>query len=72
MLRCRNKREKVEKCGRVPSILEPGTLYTPIKVNGTLGSDKLLQRWPYPESSANRNSKTPEYKGDGAPVFWAQ
>jgi len=55
-----------------PSILEPGTLYTPIKVNGTLGSDKLLQRWPYPESSANRNSKTPEYKGDGAPVFWAQ
>ena len=48
-----------------PSILEPGTLYTPIKVNGTLGSDKLLQRWLYPESSANRNSKTPEYKGTG-------
>lgn len=55
-----------------PSLLEPGTLYTPIQVNGTLGNNKVLQRWPYPESSANRNSKTPEYKGDGTPVFWAQ
>lgn len=24
MLRCRNKREKVEKCGRVPQILDKG------------------------------------------------
>ena len=55
-----------------PGLLEPGTLYTPIQVNGTLGSNKVLQRWPYPEASANRNGKTPEYKGDGAPVFWAQ
>ncbi len=55
-----------------PSILEPGTLYTPIQVNGTLGNNKVLQRWPYPESSANRNSKVPDYKGDGTPVFWAQ
>ena len=55
-----------------PSLLEPGTLYTPIQVNGTLGNNKVLQRWPYPESSANRNSKVPEYKGDATPVFWAQ
>lgn len=55
-----------------PSLLEPGTLYTPIQVNGSLGNNKILQRWPYPEASANRNGKTPEYKGDAAPVFWAQ
>lgn len=55
-----------------PSLLEPGTLYTPIQVNGTLGNNKVLQRWPYPESSANRNNKVPEYKGDATPVFWAQ
>ncbi len=55
-----------------PGLLEPGTLYTPIQVNGSLGNNKVLQRWPYPEASANRNGKTPEYKGDGTPVFWAQ
>ena len=55
-----------------PGLLEPGTLYTPIQVNGLLGNNKLLQRWPYPEASANRNSNVPDYKGDGTPVFWAQ
>lgn len=55
-----------------PGLLEPGTLYTPIQVNGTLGNNKVIQRWPYPEASANRNGKTPEYKGDGTPVFWVQ
>lgn len=54
-----------------PSLLEPGTLYTPIKVNTSLGNNTLLQRWPYPESSANRNSNVPSYKGDATPVFWA-
>lgn len=54
-----------------PSLLVPGTLYTPIMYNASLGENKLLQRWPYPESSANRNSNTPEYKGDATPVFWA-
>lgn len=55
-----------------PSALEPGTLYTPVQVNAALGNNKLLQRWPYPEASANRNSKTPAYKGDATPVFWAE
>lgn len=55
-----------------PSLLEPGTLYTPIDVNTSLGNNKLLQRWPYPEASANRNSNVPEYPGDGAPIFWAE
>lgn len=55
-----------------PSLLPAGTLYTPIKYNASLGAGKVLQRWPYPESSANRNEKTPAYKGDAAPVFWAE
>ncbi|MBO5456638.1 MAG: SusD/RagB family nutrient-binding outer membrane lipoprotein [Muribaculaceae bacterium] len=55
-----------------PSLLVPGTLYTPIQCNSSLGTNKLLQRWPYPESSANRNQNTPEYKGDATPVFWAE
>ena len=55
-----------------PSLLEPGTLYTPLYVNAQLGSDKVLQRWPYPESSANRNNKTPSFKGYGTPIFWAE
>lgn len=55
-----------------PQLLEPGTLYTPIEVNANLGQGKLLQRWPYPESSINRNSKVPAYKGDATPIFWAE
>lgn len=55
-----------------PSLLEAGTLYTPIDVNTSLGNNKLLQRWPYPESSSSRNSNVPEYEGDGTPIFWAK
>lgn len=55
-----------------PSLLEPGTLYTPILVNSELGSDKVLQRWPYPNTSSDRNANTPDNKGDAIPVFWAK
>lgn len=55
-----------------PSLLEPGTLYTPIMHNAQLGAGKVLQRWPYPQSSANRNSNAPKFKGDAVPVFWAE
>lgn len=55
-----------------PSLLPQATLYTPIKANTSLGANKVLQRWPYPEASANRNSNKPEYPGDAAPVFWAK
>ncbi len=55
-----------------PSLLEPGTLYTPILVNSELGSGKLLQRWPYPNTSSDRNSNSPSNKGDATPVFWAE
>lgn len=54
-----------------PSLLVPGNLYTPIQVNSDLGNNRLLQRWPYPESSVNRNDNSPDDKGDATPVFWA-
>ena len=54
------------------SIYEPGTLYTPIYNNASLGANKILQRFPYAESSANRNENTPVYPGDASPVFWAK
>ncbi len=54
-----------------PDLLEPGTLYQPIDVNTSLNGS-ILQRWPYPEASANRNSNTPTYPGDASPVFWAK
>ena len=50
----------------------PGTLYTPIYHNASLGANKVLQRFPYAESSANRNENTPDYPGDSTPVFWAK
>ena len=50
----------------------PGTLYTPITVNANLGPKKVLQRFPYADSSSSRNENTPDYKGDGAAMFWAK
>lgn len=55
-----------------PQLYVPGTLYTPIDFNTSLGAGKVLQRFPYAESSANRNNNTPAPKGDATPVFWAQ
>lgn len=53
-----------------PEIVAPGTLYHPINANPVLTG--VLQRFPYAESSANRNQNTPTYPGDNAPVFWAK
>lgn len=50
----------------------PGTLYTPISVFNQVGSNNLLQRWPYPESSSSRNSNVPTFPGYTVPIFWAE
>lgn len=50
----------------------PGTLYTPIQVFGQVGDNKILERYPYAESSSARNSNTPEFPGYTSPVFWAK
>jgi tetratricopeptide (TPR) repeat protein len=54
-----------------PNLYVPGTLYKPIKCNTALNGG-ILQRFPYAESSSNRNQNTPAYPGDNAPVFWAK
>ena len=53
-----------------PGLYVPGTLYKPIDCNTAVTT--ILQRFPYAESSANRNQNTPDYPGDSAPVFWAK
>ena len=50
----------------------PGTLYTPYDVEAELGANKLLERWPYAESSQSRNTKTPKFKGYSTPIFWGK
>ena len=54
-----------------PDNYTPGTLYTPYQVYGQVGAGKLLERWPYAESSSARNANTPDFKGYLTPVFWA-
>ena len=55
-----------------PDLYVPGTLYTPIQVYSQVGSNKLLERWPYAESSSSRNSNTPDFPGCTTPVFWGK
>ncbi len=50
----------------------PFTLYTPILVYGEVGSNKLLERFPYAESSSSRNEYTPKFPGYTSPVFWGK
>jgi hypothetical protein len=54
------------------SDLEPGKLYTPYTVFANVGDNKLLERWPYPETSSSRNPNTPAFPGETTPVFWAE
>lgn len=53
-----------------PDLYVAGTLYTPIQVFGQVGENKLLERFPYAESSSARNGNTPTFPGYTSPVFW--
>ena len=55
-----------------PNLYVAGTLYTPIQVFGEVGTNKLLERWPYAESSAARNGNAPTFPGYTTPVFWGK
>jgi hypothetical protein len=57
-----------------PELYTPGTLYTPIAVFDKVGSNMVIQRWPYPQASTSSNSNAPkfddsEYK---VPPFWGK
>ena len=56
-----------------PELYQPGTLYTPIQVDGNIGDNKLLERYPYPQSSTNSNGNAPKFTNADftKPVFWA-
>ncbi len=55
-----------------PNLYQAGTLYTPIKVFGSVGEGNILKRWPYAESSSARNSNTPTFPGYTSPIFWGK
>ena len=54
------------------SLYVPGTLYTPYQRFDQVGDNKLLERFPYPESSTSRNSNAPEFPGYLTPIFWGK
>ena len=52
--------------------LVAGTLYTPIQYNTDVGAGKILQRFPYAESSITRNANAPAVKKNSEKVFWVK
>jgi hypothetical protein len=52
----------------------PGTLYTPISVFDKVGSNQVIQRWPYPSVSTSSNSNAPSFSDADykTPLFWAK
>lgn len=50
----------------------PGYLYTPFQRFDQVGDNRLLERFPYPESSTARNSNSPVFPGYLEPVFWGK
>lgn len=54
------------------TLYQPGKLYTPYQRFDQVGDNRLLERFPYPESSTARNSKSPEFPGYLEPIFWGK
>ncbi len=57
-----------------PGLYVAGTLYTPIMVDGNIGNNHLIERWPYPSSSSSSNGNTPSFSNSDylKPLFWAE
>jgi len=57
-----------------PALYQPGTLYTPIKVEDKLGANQILERWPFAESSSSRNTNSPAFADSDFknPIFWGK
>ena len=56
-----------------PDLYQPGTLYTPIQVDGNIGSNHIIERWPYPSASTSSNGNAPTFDNSDyvKPLFWA-
>jgi hypothetical protein len=57
-----------------PQLYQPGTLYTPIQVDGNIGNNHIIERWPFASSSSSSNGNTPKFENADylKPIFWAQ
>ena len=64
--------DEINDASYSPSALVPGTLYTPIKYYTPLGENKILERFPYAESSTSRNSNYGTQPSLSTPVFWGK
>ena len=56
-----------------PELYQPGTLYTPIQVDGNIGQNHIIERWPYPSVSTSSNGNAPTFTNSDylKPLFWA-
>ena len=56
-----------------PELYQAGTLYTPIQVDGNIGSNNIIERWPYPSTSTASNSNAPSFSNSDylKKMFWA-
>ncbi len=54
------------------NVLTPGDLYTPYQVDSQVGSNTLVQRFPYAQASILYNSNCPAVKSPTEKVFWAK
>ena len=57
-----------------PERYVPGTLYTPIQVDGNIGQNHIIERWPAPSTSTSANTNAPKFDNSDYvnPVFWAK
>ena len=57
-----------------PQLYQPGTLYTPIQVDGNIGNNHIIERWPFASSSSSSNGNAPKFENADylKPIFWAQ
>ena len=56
-----------------PELYQAGTLYTPIQVDGNIGNNNIIERWPYPSTSTASNSNAPSFSNSDylKKMFWA-
>lgn len=56
-----------------PELYQAGTLYTPIDVDGNIGANNIIERWPFPSTSTASNGNAPSFSNSDylKKMFWA-